>query len=95
MFFAKLFNISPSTTYQWLHKTAATIEKPTVSNGIKEIEIDEMWHILTSKKTKSGPSKPWIVAQGELLPGLSVAVMLRRCEDYTKTNALERLYVLH
>ena len=85
-FLAKLFNISPSTTYQWLCKTAETIEEPTVSNEIKEIEIDEMWHILTSRKSKSGSSKPWIVTQGELSPGLSVVVMLQRSENYIASS---------
>ena len=42
---------------------------------IQEIEFDEMWHFIQSKKEKSGLSKPWIVVQGELLPGHSVVVM--------------------
>jgi len=41
------------------------------------MEFDEMGHFIGSKKTKNGSSKRWIVAQGELLPGLSVIVMLQ------------------
>ncbi|OYW90276.1 MAG: hypothetical protein B7Z18_11660 [Alishewanella sp. 32-51-5] len=50
---------------------------------IKEIEFDEMWHFIQSKKTKNGSSKQWIVAQGELLPGLSAIVMLQPLGDST------------
>ena len=38
---------------------------------IKEMEFDEMWHFIGSKKTSSGLSKPWIVLQEELWHGCS------------------------
>ena len=40
-FLAKLFDVSPATTYQWVGKTAETLGEPVVSAGVKEIEIDE------------------------------------------------------
>jgi len=45
------------------------------------MEFDEMWHFIGAKKTKDGSSKPWIVAQGELWPGLSVVVILQHSND--------------
>ena len=81
-FLAKLFDVSPATTYQWVRKTAETLGEPVVSAGVKEIEIDQRWHFLHSKKTKDGSSKLWIVTHGELSPGLSVVVMLQRSADY-------------
>lgn len=76
-FLGKLFGVSRSTTYKWIKNVAEGIDEPIISSSIKEIEFDEMWHFIQSKKTKSGSSKRWIVAQGELLPGLSVVVMLQ------------------
>ena len=55
-FLARLFDVSPATTYQWVRKTAETLGEPVVSAGVKEIEIDEMWHFLHSKKNKR-----WII----------------------------------
>ncbi len=80
-FLAKLFDVSPTTTYNWVRQTAESFGEPVVDENIKEIEIDEMWHFLQSKKTKNGLSRPWIVTQGELSPGLSVVVMLQRHEN--------------
>ena len=85
-FLAKLFDVSPTTTYNWVRQTAESFGEPVVDENIKEIEIDEMWHLLQSKKTKNGLSRPWIVTQGELSPGLSVVVMLQRHENYTTSS---------
>ena len=49
-FLAKLFDVSPATTYQWVGKSAETLGEPVVSAGVKE--IDERWHFLHSKKQK-------------------------------------------
>ena len=83
-FLAKLFDVSPATTYQWVRKTAETLGEPVVSAGVKE--IDEMWPFLHSKKTKDGSSKLWIVTHGDLSPGLSVVVMLQLSEDYISSS---------
>jgi transposase len=76
-FMAKLLGVSRTTTYYWIRQAAAGTAEPTSASDIQEIEFDEMWHFIQSKKEKSGLSKPWIVAQGELLPGYSVIVMLQ------------------
>lgn len=82
-FLGKLFGVARSTTYKWIKDTAEITAEPDIANSIKEISFDEMWHFVQSKKTKSGLSKPWIVAQGELLPGLSVVVMLQPSSGFT------------
>ena len=68
-FLANLFDVSPTTTYNWVRQTAESFDEPVIDENIKEIEIDEMWHFLQSKKTKNGLSRPWILTQGELWPG--------------------------
>lgn len=74
---AKLLGVSRTTTYYWIRQAAAATAEPAIATNIQEIEFDEMWHFIQSKKENSGLSKPWIVAQGELLPGYSVVVMLQ------------------
>ena len=74
----KIFGHSPSLLYRWIVEEMAKLPEPAVPGDIKEMEFDEMWHFISSKKTKSGSSKRWIVAQGELLPGWSAVVMLQR-----------------
>ena len=36
-FLAKLFDVSPATTYQWVGKSAETLGEAVVSAGVKEI----------------------------------------------------------
>ena len=76
-FLAKLFGVSRTTTYYWIRQMAETMAEPVIADNIQAIDFDEMWHFIQSKKRKSGLSKPWIIAQGELLPGYSVVVMLQ------------------
>ena len=85
-FLAKLFDVSPTTTYNWVRQTAGSFGEPVIDENVKEIEIDEMWHFLQPKETKNRLSRPWIVTQGELSPGLSVVVMLQRHENYTTSS---------
>jgi transposase-like protein len=79
----KIFGISRSLVYRWIAEESDRLPGPTVSGSITEMEFDEMWHFIGSKKTSCGSSKPWIVAQGELSPGLSVIVMLQHSENST------------
>ena len=82
-FLGKLFGVARSTAYKWIKAAAEVTLEPEIANSINEISFDEMWHFVQSKKTKNGLSKPWIVAQGELLPGLSAVVMLQPSNGFT------------
>ena len=79
----KLFKVSPTTIMNWIKKEAKTVEIPAISGDIKEMEFDEMWHFIDSKKLKNGSSRPLIVARGKLLPMLSVTVILQHLRDCT------------
>lgn len=79
----KILGHSPSLIYRWVREAMNTTEEPEISGSIREIEFDEMWHFIQSKKTKDGSSRPWIVTQGELLPGLQVIAMLQPLKDFT------------
>ena len=84
----KIFHCSPTTVMNWRKKASAEVKMPEITNDIKEIEFDEMWHFIGSKKTKNGFSKLLIVNQEKLLPGLRVTVMLQLSKNYTtKSNS--------
>jgi hypothetical protein len=83
----KVFGHSRSLIYRWIVAEMAKFPEPTVSDDITEMEFDEMWHFIRLKKTSYGSSRRWIVAQGELLPGLQAIVMLLPSSDFmTKSN---------
>lgn len=83
----KILNHSPSIIYRWIVEAMDKTEEPEISSTIQEMEFDEMWHFIGSKKTKNGSSRPWIVAHGELLPGLQAVVMLQHSDGFTiKSN---------
>jgi len=79
----KLFGRNRSLIYRWIREAGLRTEIPEVSNDITEIEFDEMWHFIQSKKTSFGSSKPLTVVAGELLPGFSAVVIAQRLEDST------------
>jgi transposase-like protein len=55
-YLAKLFGVCPATILKWVKKYAQQIEMPEISKDLTEIEIDELWHFLHSKKTSYGLS---------------------------------------
>ena len=80
---ANLFNVSPSTVQKWLAKEAALLSEPEIPINTRELEFDEMWHFIGSKKTKDGFTKQFLVKQAKPLPGLSVVVMLIPSDGYS------------
>lgn len=80
-FIAKLFGVTPPAVLKWIRREAATLQGPEISGSICEMEFDEMWHFIGSKKTKNGSSRRWIVLQGEPWPGCSAVVMLQPSDD--------------
>ena len=75
-FLGKLLGVSRTTAYHWIRAEAERLGEPEVPGGIREMEFDEMWHFVGSKKTSDGSSRRWIVAHGEVSPGLWAVVML-------------------
>jgi len=53
----RMLKVEPSTVLYWVRNFALkTYEKPT-PQGEVVIELDEMWHFLRSKKTRSGSGR--------------------------------------
>ena len=84
---AKWLNHSPSIIYRWIVEAIKTTPEPEISDDIREMEFDEMWHFVGSKKTNIGSSKPWIVTEVELSPGLQAIVIFQLLSNcMTKSN---------
>jgi hypothetical protein len=79
----KFFNRDRSLIYRWIREAGLRFGDPNINGEIKEIEFDEMWHFIESKKTNFGSSKPLIAAVGKLSPGYSAVVMLQHSGDST------------
>jgi transposase len=79
----KVFNCSPTTVMNWIKQASADVKMPEISDDITEIEFDEMWHFICKKKPKNGFSKPLIVVQERLLPGLQAIVILQHLKGST------------
>jgi transposase len=74
---ARLLQVSRTTVYRWVRQSAEQLPDPTIPAEMRELEFDEMWHFVGSKKRSAGSGKPWTVLRGELSPGLLVVVMLQ------------------
>ena len=53
----EILGIDHALVYRWIRAYAERLEEPKVSEAVEEIEFDEMWHFIGSKKTNSGSSK--------------------------------------
>lgn len=80
----RIFNTSPSLIYRWIVEAGCKLPANEISGSIEQMEFDEMWHFIKSKKTNFGSSKPLTVAHAELWPGCSAIVILQHLEGSTK-----------
>jgi transposase-like protein len=78
-----IFGRDRSLIYRWIKEAGLSFDDPPVEGEIKEIEFDEMWHFVTSKKTNFGSLKPLIAARGKLSHGFSVVVILQHSNGFT------------
>ena len=78
-----IFGRNRSLIYRWVKEAGLSFDEPVIDGEIREIEFDEMWHFIGSKKTNFGSSKPLIAARGKLSPGFSAVVILQRSDDCT------------
>ena len=79
----KLFGRNRSLIYRWIREAGLNTDEPAINGEIMQIEFDEMWHFIQSKKENFGSSKPLTVVAGELSPGFSVVVIAQHSGDST------------
>jgi len=80
---ARIFDTWPSLVYRWIVEAGAKMPDEAIPGDIREMEFDEMWHYVGSKKERFGLSKRLIVADGELWPGCSAVVILKPSSGFT------------
>ena len=77
-----IFGRDRSLIYRWIKEAGLSFDNPVIEGDITEIEFDEMWHFINSKKTNFGSSKPLIAARGKLSHGFSAVVILQHSDDF-------------
>ena len=55
---ARIFDTWPSQVYRWIVQEGMSLPEQEVSGTIKEMEFDEMWHFIRSKKQAFGHQSP-------------------------------------
>ena len=73
----RILGVDHTLVYRWIRAFGESLPEPEVPGDIQEIEFDEMWHFIGSKKRNFGLSKPLTVVQGKLWPGCSAIVILQ------------------
>jgi transposase len=73
----KLLKIDHTQVYRWIRAYGESLPEPEAPGEITEMEFDEMWHFIGSKKESFGSSRPLTVAHGELWPGCSAVVVVQ------------------
>ena len=53
----KLFKVAHTSVYKWIILYTKKLPRPPVPNQLREVEIDEMWNFIDSKKTNYGFGK--------------------------------------
>ena len=84
-FIASIFRNSPTTILYLLRNFANSIPEPSISNGIKGVQFDEMWHYLKKNLKNCRLSKQWTALQVAQLHGLRVVVILEHSKNSTKS----------
>ncbi len=83
-YLAKLFCVCPATIMNWIKTFSEKIDLLEPCPEIKEIEIDEMWHFIDTKKTNYGSLKPLIELVERQLHGLQEGEMPKQLSNYMK-----------
>ena len=77
----KLFGRDHSLIYRWIREAGLNTDEPAINGEVTQIEFDEMWRFIQSKKENFGSLRPLTVVAGELSPGFSVVVIAQHSED--------------
>ena len=79
----RILRTDHALVYRRIRAFGERLPDPEVPGEITEMEFDEMWHFIGSKKRSFGSSRPLTVAHGEPWPGCSAVVILRHSEGST------------
>ena len=80
----RILGIDHTLVYRWIRSFGEGLSEPEVTGEITQIEFDEMWHFIGSKKESYGSLKPLTVIHGEPWPGYSAVVILQPSDGSTR-----------
>jgi transposase len=78
----RILRTKHTLVYRWIREFGKNLPEPEIPGEIRQMEFDELWHFVGSKKENFGLSKPLTVVQGEPWPGYSVIVILQPSEGF-------------
>jgi transposase-like protein len=84
---AKLLGVSHVAVYKWVRAAGENTPAPSAAASDGVVQIDEMWHFVSGKKTRFGSGEPTILWHGEPWPGSWVGVMMRPADDFSTGSA--------
>jgi transposase-like protein len=79
----KIFGRNRSLIYRWIREAGLRTAEPAIDGEITQIEFDEMWHFIESKKGNFGSSKPLIAVVGGRSHGFSVVAIAQLSDGCT------------
>jgi transposase len=79
----RILGIDHTLVYRWIREFGESLPEPEVPGDIQEMEFDEMWHFIGSKKENFGLSKRLTVVRGKLWPRCSAIGILQLSNDCT------------
>ena len=81
---AKFFKVSAKSVYVWIKTFAKqNYTKPEPQSDAVVVELDEMWHFLNNKKTKSGYGRLIVAIPINLLTGNAEGAITLHFQDFT------------
>jgi transposase len=71
----RILGVDHTQVYRWIRAFGENLPEPEVPGDIRQMEFDERWHFIGSKKENFGSSKPLTVVPGEPWTGCSAVVI--------------------
>ena len=79
--------VSAPTIINWIANFGESLPEPRISEQLKEVEWDEMWHFIAKKNKKYGSGEPWIVLAIEPLDGMLGIVLLKAFKNFSAASS--------
>jgi len=83
---AKIFKTWPSVVYYWICQAGDALPEAKISDEIREIEFDEMWHFIQKKANKL-----WLIKSIDRKAGRTIAWVLGKRDGKTFAQLYDKV----
>lgn len=80
----RILGVEHSLIFYWIRAYGDSLPEPEEPSGITQMEYDELWDFISSKKTSFKPSSQLTVIHGEVWQGYPAVVILQPPNDDTR-----------